>query len=98
MKNHIRIRSFNLVVFFSALATEGVFACPACYGNYQVGNRMSSAANWGIIAMCIIMFTMLGGVFAFIRYLTWRAKNPLPDYEALLREDGEPLPTPEPTS
>jgi len=36
---------------------------------------------------------MLGAIGGFFYYLAWRAKNPLPDYDELLREDPEhPLP------
>ncbi|MCE0523064.1 MAG: hypothetical protein LV480_09155 [Methylacidiphilales bacterium] len=73
-------------------------ACAACYGD-TTGDKMGVAASWGIFAMVIIMFLMLGAVAGFGYYLNYRAKHPLPDYEALLSEDGghEGLPKPETT-
>jgi hypothetical protein len=61
-------------------------ACPACYGD-TTGSKMGNAAQIGIFAMVVIMFLMLAAVGAFMWYLAWRAKNPLPDYDELLRED-----------
>ena len=61
-------------------------ACAACYGD-TTGSRMGVAADWGIIAMVIIMFVMLGAVAAFGFHLAYRAKHPLPDYQELLGED-----------
>jgi hypothetical protein len=69
-------------------------ACAACY-NVNAGSKMGNAANWGIIAMAIIMFIMLGAIVAAGFYLNWRAKHPLPDYSELLAEDDDetqPLP------
>jgi len=68
-------------------------ACAACY-NVNAGSKMGNAANWGVIAMAILMFIMLGVIVAAGFYLNWRAKNPLPDYDELLSEDdsAEPLP------
>jgi hypothetical protein len=73
------------------LAALPAAACAACY-NANAGSKMGNAANWGIIAMTIIMFIMLGALFAAGCYFNWRAKNPLPDYSELLTEDEEPLP------
>ncbi len=70
----------------TSLATLPASACAACY-NANAGSKMGNAANWGIIAMTIIMFIMLGGLFAAGCYFNWRAKNPLPDYSELLAED-----------
>lgn len=67
-------------------------ACAACYGD-TTGSKMGNAATWGIIAMTIIMFAMLGAVGAFIRHLAYRAKHPLPDYNEILSEnEGQPQP------
>ena len=67
-------------------------ACAACYGD-ATGSKMGNAATWGIIAMTIIMFAMLGAVGAFIRHLAYRAKHPLPDYNEILSEnEGQPQP------
>jgi hypothetical protein len=88
---------------FSALLASGLLAttlglparaCAACF-NDNAGSRMGNAANWGIIAMGIIMFAMLGVLVAAGFYLNWRAKNPLPDYDELLREDEAILPLPD---
>jgi hypothetical protein len=62
-------------------------ACAACYGD-TTGSKMGNAAAVGIFAMVVIMFFMLSAVGAFIWHLARRAKNPLPDYDALLREDA----------
>jgi len=71
---------------------HSLFACAACYGD-TTGSKMGNAATWGIIAMTIIMFAMLGAVGAFIAYLAYRAKHPLPDYQELLSEnEGQPQP------
>jgi len=67
-------------------------ACAACYGDTS-GSKQSDAAAWGIIAMVIIMFGMLGAVAAFGFYLRYRAQNPLPDYDELLTDNhGQPKP------
>ena len=68
-------------------------ACPFCNASNR-GSRMGDAANWGIIAMTIIMFMMLGAVAAFGFYLRWRAKNPLPDYSDLLDDTATSHPAP----
>ena len=74
----------------ATLASSRAVACAACY-NANAGSKMGNAANWGVIAMTIIMFIMLGALFAAGCYFNWRAKNPLPDYEELL-SDEEPQP------
>jgi hypothetical protein len=89
--------SFALLspVLLTAVAGLPVRACAACY-NVNAGSKMGNAANWGVIAMAIIMFIMLGVIAAAGFYLNWRAKNPLPDYSELLTEDEDdgtqPLP------
>jgi hypothetical protein len=89
MKNHplLRISTLGLALF--AAGTSLASACPACYGD-TTGSKMGNAADIGIIAMVIIMLFMLAAVGAFMAYLVWRAKNPLPDYDELLREDDAP--------
>jgi len=94
MKIHSLLRSPALLVLaalFLGAANSSALACAACYGD-TTGSKMGNAASWGIIAMVIIMFGMLSAVGAFIWYLAWRAKNPLPDYNELLREDQNPQP------
>ncbi len=86
MKTRPFLRVSAIAAALLAAATSLASACPVCYGDTS-GDKMGNAANIGIIAMVIIMFLMLGAVGAFIGYLAWRAKNPLPDYEELLRED-----------
>jgi hypothetical protein len=86
MKTHSLLRISGVASALLAAATGIASACPACYGD-TTGDKMGNAAQVGIIAMVIIMFLMLGAVGAFMWYLNWRAKNPLPDYEELLRED-----------
>ena len=75
-------------VLFISLTGLRAQACAACY-NVNAGSRMGNAANWGVIAMAVIMFAMLGVITAAGFYLNWRAKNPLPDYNELLADDGE---------
>ena len=90
MKTILFSRGAALLILV-ALLTLGsggsALACPACYGDSVAGSKMGTAATWGIIAMTILMFIMLGAVAAFGYYLAWRAKNPLPDYEELLNQD-----------
>jgi hypothetical protein len=86
------LRSVLLVLFLAVAVAPHAAACAACYSS-NTGSKMGDAANWGVIAMAIIMFAMLGVISGFFYYLNWRAKNPLPDYEELLREEDEhPLP------
>lgn len=80
--------SLFLALFLGA-ANSSASACAACYGDTS-GSRMGNAAAVGIFAMVIIMFFMLSAVGAFIWHLARRAKNPLPDYDELLREDPAP--------
>ena len=87
MKTRSFLRISGVASALFAAAAGHASACPACYGD-TTGDKMGNAAQVGIIAMVIIMFAMLGAVGAFMWYLAWRAKNPLPDYEELLREDG----------
>jgi hypothetical protein len=84
MKTFLRLLlSIGLLVAF---AGSRALACAACY-NANAGSKMGNAANVGIIAMTIIMFIMLGALFAAGCYFNWRAKNPLPDYEELLNDE-----------
>lgn len=92
MKTFLRL--LLSVGFLVALTGSRALACAACY-NANAGSRMGNAANVGIIAMTIIMFIMLGVIFAAGCYFNWRAKHPLPDYEELLSDD-ETLPDPAP--
>jgi hypothetical protein len=82
----------GLIGLFALAPSRPLLACPACYGD-TTGSKMGNAATWGIIAMTIIMFAMLGAVGAFIWHLAYRAKHPLPDYNELLNESkGKPKP------
>jgi hypothetical protein len=86
------LRFLSLFSFFLLAAAHHAVACAACYSD-NTGSKMGNAANWGVIAMAIIMFGMLAAISGFFYYLAWRAKNPLPDYEELLSEgDEHPLP------
>jgi hypothetical protein len=85
----LRVSAWASVLFLAAPRLAS--ACAACYGD-TTGDKMGNAAQVGIFAMVVIMFVMLGAIGAFIGYLNWRAKNPLPDYEELLREDGDKMP------
>jgi len=80
--------AFVLALVLSAAGSVAQ-ACPACYGD-TTGDKMGNAAATGIFAMVIIMFFMLAAVGGFIWHLARRAKNPLPDYDELLREDPAP--------
>jgi hypothetical protein len=81
-----------LTGFLVLVSNTSALACAACYGD-TTGSKMGVAADWGIIAMVIIMFFMLGAVAAFGFHLAYRAKHPLPDYEELTHEDeGRPNP------
>ena len=86
----------GLIGLFGLNSSAPLRACAACYGD-TTGSRMGNAATWGIIAMTIIMFAMLGAVGGFIWYLAYRAKHPLPDYEELLSQ-GENHPEPRTSS
>jgi hypothetical protein len=95
--------TFLLAAAIFVATTAAASACPACYGD-TTGDKMGKAAQVGIFAMVAIMFVMLSAVGAFIWHLARRAKNPLPDYDELLRDDsassgGRPLsPHPQPES
>jgi hypothetical protein len=84
----ISMASLFLALFFGAVNSHAS-ACAACYGDTS-GSKMGNAAAVGIFAMVVIMFFMLSAVGAFIWHLARRAKNPLPDYDELLREDPAP--------
>jgi hypothetical protein len=90
MKTFLRL--LLSVYFLVALTGSRALACAACYSD-NTGSRMGNAANWGVIAMVIIMFAMLGVIAAAGFYLNYRAKHPFPDYEELLSDD-EPLADP----
>ena len=95
MKALLFSRGVALIVataLFILVSNTSAVACAACYGD-TTGSRMGVAADWGIIAMVIIMFFMLSAIGGFIWHLAHRAKHPLPDYNELLREDdGRPRP------
>ena len=97
MKSPSIFRGLTLIALTSFLVLSfntSANACAACYGD-TTGDRMSNAASVGIFAMVVIMFCMLGAVAGFGFYLNYRAKHPLPDYEALLGdEDGQTKPQP----
>jgi hypothetical protein len=72
------------------LVTGGTaLACPFCAGD-TTDSKMGQAAGWGIFAMVIIMFVMLGVLTAGGFYLNYRARHPLPDYQELLGDDATP--------
>jgi hypothetical protein len=75
-----------LVPLFLAAASRGAWACSACWGQTS-DDKMNHAAAVGIGAMVVLMFVMLGALFAIGRHFAWRAKHPLPDYDELLSED-----------
>jgi hypothetical protein len=95
MKTILLSRGAVLLVLVSLLTLNSggsALACAACYGD-TTGDKMGTAATWGIVVMTILMFIMLGAIAAFGYYLAWRAKHPLPDYEELLgRDEGRPQP------
>jgi hypothetical protein len=80
------LRSALAFLFLVTLTSRSALACAACWGD-TTGDRMGVAASWGIFAMVVIMFLMLGTITAFGYYLNWRAKNPLPDYDNLLSDE-----------
>ena len=53
-----------LTALLVLLSHTSASACAACYGDTS-GSKMGVAAGWGIFAMVIIMFVMLGAVAAF---------------------------------
>ena len=81
-----------LTLVFVLASNSSALACAACYGD-TTGSKMGVAADWGIIAMVIIMFFMLGTLLAFGFYFARRARQEHPDYDELLAEDPIP-PTP----
>jgi hypothetical protein len=95
MKNLFSYRAVSflaLVTFLALNSSSPARACAACFGDTS-GSKQSVAATWGIFAMVVIMFAMLGAVIAFGFYLRWRAQNPLPDYDELLSDaNGTPQP------
>jgi len=94
------MKTSRLIAFLTLLAlaaaNQGAWACAACYGDTS-GSKMGNAAAIGIGAMVVLMFFMLGAIFAAGWHLAWRAKHPLPDYDELLAEDPA-APNPEPDS
>jgi hypothetical protein len=89
MKTISRFRGvalFLMALLLVAACNTSAMACAACYGDTS-GSKMGNAASIGIAAMVVIMFAMLGAIAAFGRHLAYRAKNPLPDYQELLKED-----------
>jgi hypothetical protein len=89
MKAHFFSRGGALIALtglFVLVSNTSALACAACYGD-TTGSKMGVAADWGIIAMVIIMLFMLSAVAAFGFHLAYRAKHPLPDYEELLADD-----------
>ena len=83
---------FVLALLFALNSGGSALACAACYGD-TTGDKMGNAATWGIFAMVVIMFAMLGTLVGCGFYLNYRAKHPLPDYQELLNEDeGTPQP------
>jgi phosphate/sulfate permease len=79
--------AFLLVAALFFLLRTGAQACAFCNAD-ATGSKMSKAADAGIIAMVFIMFGMLSAIGGFIWHLARRAKDPLPDYDALLSEEG----------
>jgi K+ transporter len=81
-----------LIGIFGLISNSPLLACAACFGDTS-GSKIGNAATVGIFAMVVIMFAMLGTIALLGWHLAWRAKNPLPDYNELLKEDGiEPNP------
>jgi hypothetical protein len=87
------MKTFRIIILLALLllaaGNHSAWACDACYGDTS-GSKMGSAAAVGIGAMVVLMFFMLGAIFAAGWRLAWRAKHPLPDYNELLREDPPP--------
>lgn len=79
----------TVLAFLMIFAGSGTArACATCFGDTS-GGKQTTAAAWGIIAMVIIMFAMLGTLTGFGFYLRYRAQHPLPDYDELLSEDND---------
>jgi hypothetical protein len=90
MKTNSFLRSLAalaLALVLMQISALRASACPFCYGDTS-GDKMSHAADVGIIAMVIIMIFMLSALGGFMWYLAYRAKHPLPDYNELLSEEG----------
>jgi hypothetical protein len=75
-----------LTLLFVTASNHSALACAACY-NPAGGDKMAHAATVGIFAMVVIMFAMLGTIFAVGWHFAWRAKQPLPDHHELVSED-----------
>ena len=75
-----------LAVLFVLNSSNSALACAACFGDTS-GSKQGVAAAWGIFAMVVIMFAMLGTLIGCGFYLNYRAKHPLPDYEELLGDN-----------
>jgi hypothetical protein len=81
-----------LVAVFILNSSAPALACAACVGDIS-GSKQTVAAAWGIFAMVVIMFAMLGTLIGCGFYLRYRAEHPLPDYNEMLTEtDGQPKP------
>ena len=80
--------TFLLATLLLAVTSSGVLACPVCYGDTS-GSKQGNAAAIGIFAMVVIMFFMLSAIGGFMWHLAYRAKNPLPDYSELLKEERD---------
>jgi len=82
----------GLITVLVLNSSAPALACAACYGDTS-GSKQSIAAAWGIFAMVVIMFAMLGTLIGCGFYLRYRAQHPLPDYNELLSDnDGQPKP------
>jgi len=91
-----RIAAFlGLVAVLVLNSSSPLLACAACMGDTS-GSKQSVAAAWGIAAMVVIMFAMLGTLIGCGFYLRYRAQHPLSDYSELLSddEDGNDKPKP----
>jgi hypothetical protein len=71
------------------LSTRPLEAC-LCVTDAS-GTQAGDAATYGVIAMAILMFAVLGALYGFMRYLQWREQNPLPDYSDLVNEGEKAL-------
>jgi hypothetical protein len=82
-----------LIALFVLNSGIQAHACSACFGDTS-GSKQSIAATWGIFAMVVIMFVMLGTIIGIGFYFRHLEKNPLPDYNELLSDDHD-QPNPE---
>jgi uncharacterized membrane protein len=84
-------KTFSFASLFTVLllviSNTPAMACAACW-NPAGSDKMTHAATVGIFAMLVIMLAMLGTIIGVGFHLAWRAKNPLPDYQELLGDDG----------